>query len=479
MTVRGAPAFEARLLSQRRHLAAASEAMLHEAALGATSRGINSLARDLAVRAVGMSPLDETHQALLITLYKLNGEDEAAEQQYAAFADTLHRELGASPGGAVRAALQRRPAVSGVVTDVQSVDAVVEAGVSALGAGAVDAGVDTLRTAVRLADVTGDASLRAVARQALAEALIHSVRGVDEEALALLHEADELAAVAGDRHQMALARTELGYVGYLRGRYDRAEFWLDDALELGEGSPSTMAKATTYLGSVESDRAAYGRARRLLEQALDPARSAGEPRRQAYALSMLGRLHLLRGEHDEAGERLRSATGLAESDHWLSFLPWPQALLGELHLACGDDGAASGALRQAFARACQQGDPCWEGIAARGLALVAEAEADTARAFELLADARTRCNRLADSYVWLDAYILDAQCLLGVEHGHRDTERWVDALRELASRTGMRELIVRAMLHGAALGHRGDAEAAVLLGSDIDNLSVQRLLAQV
>jgi len=102
----------------------------------------------------------------------------------------------------------------------------------------------------------------------------------------------------------------------------------------------------------------------------------------------------------------------------------------------------------------------------RGLAMVAEATGETTRAFELLTDARLRCNRLADHYVWLDAYILDAQCDLGVQHGHQDTEHWVDTMKSLASRTGMRALTVRSLLHGAALGSDGDAAAAALLGAD-------------
>ncbi len=49
------------------------------------------------------------------------------------------------------------------------------------------------------------------------------------------------------------------------------------------------------------------------------------------------------------------------------------------------------------------------------------------------------------------------------------TARWVEDLRQLASRTGMRELVVRSLLHGAALGQDGDAEAAALLARHIDN----------
>ena len=107
---------------------------------------------------------------------------------------------------------------------------------------------------------------------------------------------------------------------------------------------------------------------------------------------------------------------------------------------------------------------------------MAEATGQTERAFAVLADARARCNRLADPYVWLDVYILDAQCQLGRRHGHPDTRRWVDTMRRLASRTGMRELTVRSMLHGAALGDEGDAVAARLLAADIDNPVLTALL---
>lgn len=130
-------------------------------------------------------------------------------------------------------------------------------------------------------------------------------------------------------------------------------------------------------------------------------------------------------------------------------------------------------------RSGQLGDPCWEGMSARGLALVAEATGDPERAFEVLADARARTNRLADPYVWLDAYILDAQCELGRRHGHPDTKLWVEMMRELASRTGMKELAVRSLLHGAALGDEGAADLAVLLAADIENPELDRLLASI
>ena len=255
LEISGAPAFESWLLSERRRLAAAAETILHEAALGLMARGALDRARGFAVRAAAMSPLDENHQALLIRLYRLAGDDAAAEQQYAAWRDLLQSELGVEPGVAVEAAMQeRRHQREDPVTDA-SIEAVIEAGSAAIAAGAREPGVASLRSAVRLADAGETPALQVRARQVLAETLIHSLRGLDEEGVAHLHEADRLAAETGDRVSAAQARAELGYVDFLRARYDRAELWLTDALGLADGSPSEMAKTTTYLGSVHSDRA--------------------------------------------------------------------------------------------------------------------------------------------------------------------------------------------------------------------------------
>ena len=103
----------------------------------------------------------------------------------------------------------------------------------------------------------------------------------------------------------------------------------------------------------------------------------------------------------------------------------------------------------------------------RGLALAAEATGDADQAFALLADARARSNRLADPYVWLDGYILDAQSELDRRYGHPNTRIWVETLRNLASRTGMREFTLRSLLHRPALGNAGDSAAAVMLASEI------------
>ena len=174
-----AEAYESWLLSQRRRLAGSTESILHEATLGHLARGELDQARALAVRATLMSPLDENHQALLIRLYRLAGEDDAAERQFVAWSVTTERELGTSPGAAVRLALRERPRSSQAV-DSASIRAITEAGAAAVSAGALSAGVVSFETAVRLADQAGAEGLRVETRLVLAEALIHTLGGLAE-----------------------------------------------------------------------------------------------------------------------------------------------------------------------------------------------------------------------------------------------------------------------------------------------------------
>ena len=97
LAIQHAGAFESWLLSERRRLAAATESILHEAALGLLARGDLGAARDLAVRAAVMSPLDENHQALLIRLYRLAGENEAAQRQYDAWSSVAEESSARRP----------------------------------------------------------------------------------------------------------------------------------------------------------------------------------------------------------------------------------------------------------------------------------------------------------------------------------------------------------------------------------------------
>lgn len=468
ITVRGASGFESWLATERQHLAAASEAVLHEAAQGLMARGSVAEAVRYARRAAAMSPYDESNRALLIRLLRMSGDDRGAEAEAAAYTRLLDQDLRALPGPVIGSALQEPVPRPAPMTNSVSIEAILESGAAAVAAGATGAGLASLRSAVALADLADERGLQVRARIVLAETLVHSLRGMDEEGVAALFSADRVAEEDGLTGAQAEIRAELGYVDFLRARYDRAERWLRDAEQLAT-TDAVSAKALTYLGSVQMDRAEYDAGFSSLAAAVELARTADQPRREAFAQTILGRAHLLRGEVDGAREALRRSLELVEKDRWLAFLPWPQAWLGEAELLAGDARSAGALLDQAFARACQLGDPCWEGTSARGLALVAEAQGRTGEAFALLADARARCNRLADPYVWLDAHILDAQCLLGRRHSHPQTSEWVGAMQRLASRTEMREMTVRALVHAAALGSEEAADGAALLAASIDN----------
>ena len=140
------------------------------------------------------------------------------------------------------------------------------------------------------------------------------------------------------------------------------------------------------------------------------------------------------------------------------------------------DGAAD-RLEHAWALACQVEDPCWEGFSARAIGLLEEGRGRSTEARRWLAEAATRCTRVPDRYVWAHGYVLDAHAALSVRAGDPDAMVTAHELLDLAARCGMRELVVRAQLHLAALGVEGMLESATLLARDIDNPVLVPLLA--
>lgn len=474
----GSPEFELWLLAQRCRIAASAEAMVHEASLALLGRGEFDVAIPLAQSLVAANPYDESHQAVLIRAHAMAGDPKAARQQMRACTRLFAEELGVAPGPAVRAAALTRSESHVVEAEPANVRAVIEGGLAAMAAGAPEAGVLSLRSGVALADALGDSHLRAISRISLADALVHAVRGEGQEGALLLHEAELIAAEAGESDLRARATVEMGFIDMLGARYDRAEYWLDQAQSL-TSDPAIVARAAGYLGVVESDRANYDRSHEALGLSIDRAGSAGDTRRRAYATSMLGRLFLLQGNLEAAVHHLAQAVAWAQDENWLSFLPWPQAFLGEALLEMGDIDSARHALEQAFARACQVGDPCWEGVSGRGLALLAEAEGETMLAFEILMDARKRCVRLSDTYLWGEAYILEAQCALGVTHEHENVREWIVALYDLSSRTAMRELAVRAMAHRSRISGDDNFAAVASLASEIPNPRLHEFVGSV
>lgn len=454
-------AFSLWLDTERRRLAHCAEAALREGVLASLALGASAQAARQAARLVQLNPLDEGHQALLVRSLAAAGEGVAAARQVAACRDLFRRELGVEPGLvlAAAAATTTDQPVAAPLGGRAGAQAQLEAGEAAIRAGAHDAGIHCLRRAVTEADAAGDAPLRARARVALGSALIHAVRARDDEGAIVLHEALRICQGARCPAVAAEAARELGYVEFLRARYGRAMHWLAQAQAQAGGDAAQEAAIATLQAAVLSDTGRYEPARRRFAFALRSAAVAGAHRQRTYALAMLGRMHLLCGELDAAAGVLdRSVADSAA--HWTAFLPWPEALRAEVALERGVVSEAAGQFEHALALASQLRDPCWECLAMRGLGRIAAARGDDARAAELYAEAIARGRRVPDGYVWARAYALEALCAAAVRARMPAARQWVTELRALASGTGMRDLLVRAHVHAAALGLPGSAAAA-------------------
>jgi hypothetical protein len=92
----------------------------------------------------------------------------------------------------------------------------------------------------------------------------------------------------------------------------------------------------------------------------------------------------------------------------------------EAALELGDEAAAETTYAEAYTLGCEIGDPCWEALALRGLALVARRNQRTDQARDLLTEAVASCRRLSDVYKWAEALVLTE--LLELDPAAHDAE---------------------------------------------------------
>jgi len=469
-------AFEAWLLAERRRYAGHASAMLREAAIARLAAGDAGSAVELATRLVALDEYDEEAHALLIRAHVASGNQAAAGRYLTATLDRFRRDLGIEPSATlvratdpVTGTLTSRPGTGTRAT----ADSLIAAGEAAVAAGAIEAGLDTLRRAVADAQDSGDRALAARALVALGEAYIHGGRGRDGEGATALHAALAAAEEIGARELVSEACRELGYVEMLRARYDRADAWLQRAIDEAPDA-GLHAAALGVSGSVANDRGRTEEAITLLTRSAAEAAALDKPRLTGWAYTFLGRSHLLRDELTDARAALERAIEVVRAAGWMTFIPFPQSMLGAVELSEGRIAEASDAFEAAFAIGCQIGDPCWEGMGARGIGLVKIVNGDLDEGIRWLDDARTRCIRIPDAYLWIHGYCLDALCDQAIAHGVTGADRWVADLQAVAARTGMNELLVRAQLHAAALGMPGARESASVFAARIDNPAVLR-----
>ncbi|WP_283137506.1 BTAD domain-containing putative transcriptional regulator [Rhizohabitans arisaemae] len=478
MDLASSPEFESWLVVERQRISGAVEARLRQAAVALLASGHAGDAIAYAARAVARNPLEEGNHELLVRSLAVNGDRVGAMRQVAVCEDVLRRELGVEASAALREAATVG-AGSLIVLPLSGRAAAtsqLEAGRAAIAAGAADAGIQCLRRAVLEATRCRDVALQARALCALGSALVHAVRGRDEEGAAVLHEAILLADRSGDRATTVTAHRVLGFVEVQAGRRTTADAFLVKALALAE-TDEEIAGILGVRGMNASDRGDYPAAFRYLDESIERANLRDDQRQEAWSLSIAARAHLLRGERSQASAALTRSLRLAHRQRWMAFLPWPQALRAELDLHAGHLELAADRFEKAWALSCQVEDPCWQGMAARGLGLLNASRGDHVAARDWLGEAAFRSNRVPDRYQWVHGYVLDATITNDLARGdHNRARPLVSALALLAARCDMRELVVRAHLHRYRLGDGQALASARVLGADIDNPALTELL---
>jgi len=214
-----------------------------------------------------------------------------------------------------------RPGTSRSVQSERTIEALIEAGRAAFNAGATDAGIQTLRRAVEESEAQGRDRLHGRALLALGIALVHIGRGRDGEGATVLHAALNAGAAGGDQRTRAEASRELGYIEFLRARYDRAERWLAAAMD---EAPDDIERATALgvLGAVTADLGRTAGALRKLEEAASIGQRRDKPRVEGWARAFAGRTQLLRGELDASAGQLDRALSICRAAAWVSFAPF-------------------------------------------------------------------------------------------------------------------------------------------------------------
>ena len=462
------PGFGTWLLLARFRCAARCQEELRRQALDLLSAGELDSAVTVAGRAAGLDPLDESAQELFLRVLVAAGREAQASAHLRLCAATFARE-GLVPSPALRAAARSdRPRLRTGRRAAVAAGSLLRAGAAALDAGAADAGVETLRRAAEEAGRAGDTALSAQVLTTLGSALVHAVRGFDGEGAVVLHRA---LAAARTSHRVDLVAgilRELAFVDVQAGRHASADRALREAAAQAAllGEEGLTAGILAVQGMNEADRGRHDTAAALLSRSADSARRLGRHRQRAWSLGVLARSLLLSGRGGQARETADASVRLAQRERWNAFLPWPQVLRAQAAMEAGDWESAGEDVEEAFALACELGDPCWEGMAGRALALIAVHDGDHRTARSWITEARRRCDRVPDRYVWVSAYIGLAE--LELSRGPRAAAA-AARLHDDAVRADLPEFLAWALVHQAESGDRSSLALAQATARGITN----------
>ena len=134
---------------------------------------------------------------------------------------------------------------------------------------------------------------------------------------------------------------------------------------------------------------------------------------------------------------------------------------------CWDEAGED--AEHAFALACELGDPCWEGMAGRALGLLALHAGDAAEAQSWLGDARRRCDRVPDRYVWVSAYIGLAQLEAAARQDASLVGPAATRLCEHAVRSDLPEFLAWGLIYQAEAGDRAKIPLARTAADGVTN----------
>lgn len=478
LTLSGCPGFMLWLDGERRRIAGLSAAVLRDAARSEIAAGRAAEAVSHARRLVALEPWDENAHELLVRALAQSGDTEAAQRHVERVTALFLDELGVEPSRALAAAahpLRMKPAGASRARTL----AQLQAGETAMSAGAPESGLDSLCRAVDGARAVADPELLVRALTAYGSAQVHAVRGSDESGASALREAVAVAERAGRLELATSACRELAYVEFLRCRFEPAERWLDRAMATVGSDESERAWILLLRGSLRSDEGRHDEATPLLRDAVRHAERAGDLKAAAFALTHLGRISVLRHEPGPARELLKRAVELVDQAGWLSFMAYPLSWLAEVAVQDGDTAAAADLYSEAHALALEVADPCWESLACRGLGVVAAQEGESESAGRWLHDAPAACRRFTDTYVWLEAYALAAQAEHAVRTSRPGSGDLVDELDRLAASHGMREFQAQAALLRAQVGYAGALDLARERVAAVDNPVLAQRLVEI
>ncbi len=473
-----APGFEAWLLLARARCGQRCRERAREEALRLLADGDADGAVSAAGLGARLDPLDETAQELLLRALVAAGRHAAAAHQLA-LTDRAFRRAGLRVSPALRTAAsppQAQPA-SGVRAGVAAT-ALLRAGTAALDAGAADAAVETLRRAADDAARAHDPALEAEVLRALGSALVHAVRGTDGEGAVVLHRALRTARRAERPTVAAEVLRELAFVDVQAGRHGSAHRALQAARDElhGADDAALTARLLAVDGMNQADLGHHIAATELLGRSAAEASSAGQRRQRSWSLGVLARSLLLLDRVPDALAAADASIEGAVAERWQAFLPWPQAIRAECAARSGAWTSAARDAEEAFALGCELGDPCWEGMAARALALVAAHRGDDGGAWAWTVDGRARCDRVVDRYVWVSAYIGLAQLELAARTAPDDVPGLAGRLHADAVAADLPEFQGWALVHLAATGDTRALDRARLVARTVDSPALHRSL---